>query len=487
MKEQTIFEKLFKHYPEIVFVMDKKGRYVYVNEKAQNVLGYHQDDFTGKHYSEFHFLTEKSLQLLKEQYPMMQAGDIHMDMIITAISSNSNKHYYSFWFDTIIHDSKEYIWFVLKDVGNLMALRNEKKQLREQNFLLAEAVHQTGVGIIITDPNQHDNPIIFANKSFQEITGYRSEEIIGQNCRFLQGPETSEHTISSLREAVEKKKEIHCEILNYRKDGSTFWNELTISPVFSPNGELTHFIGIQVDITKRKMMELDISIDLSLARNLQQMLLSHPLTNNLIEIEGFYRPSNKLGGDYYKWHQINEDQYVVMIMDVMGHGIAPSLITMSINAEINFLLEQQIINPKEVLAKLNHHQISLFLEKNEEFGKFYFTCIYLLIDTKKRRIDYINAGHPDFYLKNEHTVKSFDSTSIPVGILKNYDFRMSTLYYQSNSELFLHTDGMNEILTENGSGFSAEFIERKNLDKIKKRLMLAEHEDDVCFIYVKLS
>jgi PAS domain S-box-containing protein len=105
--------------------------------------------------------------------------------------------------------------------------------------------------MIITDPRRPDNPIVFANASFLELTGYSRDEVIGSNCRFLQGPESDQASIRVMREAIEAKTDIAIDILNYRKDGTKFWNGLHISPVTSTSGELQFFFASQVDVTDR--------------------------------------------------------------------------------------------------------------------------------------------------------------------------------------------------------------------------------------------
>jgi PAS domain S-box-containing protein len=117
------------------------------------------------------------------------------------------------------------------------------------------AVSTTCMPMIVTDPNQPDNPVIFANHAFLRMTGYELPEIIGSNCRFLQGPETDPATIDEMRSAVADRRELATEILNYRKDGSTFWNALFISPVFNEQGELVYFFGSQLDVSRRRDAE----------------------------------------------------------------------------------------------------------------------------------------------------------------------------------------------------------------------------------------
>ncbi|QVL32981.1 PAS domain-containing protein [Telmatocola sphagniphila] len=110
-------------------------------------------------------------------------------------------------------------------------------------------------GIIITDPLQKDNPIVYVNPSFVRQTGYGGEEVLGRNCRFLQGPKTSPVALNELRSAVRTRTSCMVEILNYRKDGSTFWNALTINPIFDNNGQLIYFLGVQTEITNLKNVE----------------------------------------------------------------------------------------------------------------------------------------------------------------------------------------------------------------------------------------
>ncbi len=118
----------------------------------------------------------------------------------------------------------------------------------------ASAVRTTRMPMVITDPRQDDNPIVFCNDSFLRLTGYEREEILGRNCRFLQGPATRQSDARKIREAIERAESIEIDLLNYRKDGSTFWNALLISPVFS-KGELTYFFASQLDVTERKRAE----------------------------------------------------------------------------------------------------------------------------------------------------------------------------------------------------------------------------------------
>ncbi|MHA3840085.1 histidine kinase famiy protein [Sphingomonas aestuarii] len=129
----------------------------------------------------------------------------------------------------------------------------------ERHDIFFAAVETTRMPMIVTDPHRDDNPIIFCNRAFEKMTGYRQEEIVGRNCRFLQGPETDQDTVSQVREGIRRREDVAVEILNYRKNGSTFWNALFVSPVNDANGELRYFFASQLDISRRKEAEEALS------------------------------------------------------------------------------------------------------------------------------------------------------------------------------------------------------------------------------------
>ncbi len=127
--------------------------------------------------------------------------------------------------------------------------------LDERGSVFFAAVEMTRMPMILTDPRQGDNPIIFANRAFQDLTGYEEAELVGRNCRFLQGPQTNRETVRELREAVEARQSISTEILNYKRDGTPFWNGIFIGPVYDEAGDLLYFFASQLDVTRRRNSE----------------------------------------------------------------------------------------------------------------------------------------------------------------------------------------------------------------------------------------
>jgi len=121
--------------------------------------------------------------------------------------------------------------------------------------LRERAVIATDIAFTITDPRQPDNPLVWVNPSFTRVTGYEAEEVVGRNCRFLQGTATEEAAVDEIRAALAERRTLTTTLLNYRKDGTAFWNQLSISPVFDGEGELVSFVGVQTDVTERVRVE----------------------------------------------------------------------------------------------------------------------------------------------------------------------------------------------------------------------------------------
>ena len=170
----------------------------------------------------------------------------------------------------------------------------------------AAAVRATRMPMVVTDPAQPDNPIVFCNVAFQNLTGYAREEIVGRNCRFLQGPDTDPEMVDKVRQAIRGNYDVDVDLLNYRKDGSTFWNALHLSPVSDKNGVVRFFFASQMDVTDRveaqntvnqqkELVEREVerrTADLRAALDAKTILLhevDHRVKNNLTMIGSLLR------------------------------------------------------------------------------------------------------------------------------------------------------------------------------------------------------
>lgn len=202
-------------------------------------------------------------------------------------------------------------------VTGLSQIQDHVKELPDQLMLLYQAVESTRNGIVITDPNRPDNPIIYCNPAFAELSGFRIDQIIGRNCRFLQRDDRDQPEIAEIRKAISAAKPITTTLRNYRKNGQVFWNELTVSPVFDSSGKLINFVGVQNDVSARKEAERRVSEFYS--------VISHELRTPLTSINGALRviedgSAGRVNANVMKMVKIalgNSDRLMRLISDIL--------------------------------------------------------------------------------------------------------------------------------------------------------------------------
>ena len=159
--------------------------------------------------------------------------------------------------------------------------------LIDRNELALVAVERTRMPMVVTNPRRGDNPLVLANQAFLDLTGYTAAEVIGRNCRFMQGPETSQLSVDIIRRGVaDGAQHVTTELLNYRKDGSSFWNRLCISPVCDDSGELIYYFASQQDVTEQYRVH-----ELEDERRRLLMEVDHRAMNALALVKSFMQLS----------------------------------------------------------------------------------------------------------------------------------------------------------------------------------------------------
>lgn len=251
-----------------------------------------------------------------------------------------------------------------------------------KSHLFEKALDHTKVGLIITDPSLPNNPVIFVNKGFTIMTGYNEAEIIGNNCNFLQGEETNQTTVNSIRDAVMKEKTITVQLYNYKKDGTGFWNELTVDPMWIDEEQKLYFVGIQKDITMtidkehllnetlREMEKLSTpivpisesvsilpligSIDHNRLDKLSETIASY-LTKSkddylILDLSGLYKVDTYVASSILKMHDLTALIGTQLILT----GIRPELAikTIEIGEKLKYLRTYQTV--KDAMVALNN-------------------------------------------------------------------------------------------------------------------------------------
>lgn len=167
--------------------------------------------------------------------------------------------------------------------------------------LFEQAMAQTRMAICLCDPHVKDMPIVFANRAFRHLTGYDESEIVGRNCRFLQGPESNHEALTRIRTALSNEDVTVVELLNYRKDGTAFWNALHLGPVYDADGKLVYFFGSQWDVSDVRAARADERHARELARE-----LSHRMKNMFAVIGGIVNFTGRVRGIEVEAREIND-------------------------------------------------------------------------------------------------------------------------------------------------------------------------------------
>lgn len=243
-----------------------------------------------------------------------------------------------------------------------------------------------------------------------------------------------------------------------------------------------------------KEQEEKISYELNLASMVQRSILSDPIANEDISIKTSYKPSFNLAGDMYYWHQIDEHRYAVFLFDMMGHGIPASLMCMYISSIMRDAV-RNLIEPEKVILELNRSMT--MLDDQAKTTSYYLTGIYLLIDTEKKTIDYVNAGHPPCYLYiDDSELVHLGQRNTAIGFFDRMEVKKSTIHYADSFQVLLFTDGVVEAIDddENKAISHLQTIASRQwtdeeaaspLDIILPKERQKNQQDDMCVIIVR--
>lgn len=341
----------------------------------------------------------------------------------------------------------------------------QNKSLKEQLNLKDLALASTAEGITIADATKFDCPLIYVNKGFEKITGYTADFACGTNCRFLQGEDTDPTAIEEIRRAVKEKRECIVEILNYRKNGEPFWNRLSITPIRNDTGVVTHFVGIQSDVTTRRLAEDALRIsnaklenvnnlirrDLQFAAKIQKSFLP-PSYNNYKSVSAAWEliSCDELAGDTLSVFDLDDRHTIFYVLDVSGHGVQASLLSVTLNRWLsprstslkisdapNNSDDMYVISPVELLERLNKQ-----FPIDPNTGQ-YFTIVYGMYDVVTKEFCFVSAGHPKpVYLPKGGSPIMLESNNFPIGVVHEPEFQENRVKMDTGDRMYLYSDGL---------------------------------------------
>ena len=264
-REKRRFEGIAETTFDVLFRVDLEGEFTYVSSAVERVLGYEPADLVGRHITDV--MTSSATETAMTAYSEVLAGTTVESLELTFIDTDDDRVPLAIN-ATPITENGDVVG--IQGVGRDISARKEReRELRIKN----RAIDEARLGISIADARQPDEPLVYVNRGFERLTGYDADDAIGRNCNFLQGEATDAASVDLLRERIDENEPVSAELLNYQANGMPFWNQVRLTPIENVDGTVTHYLGIQTDITERKRTE-------QLVRLLNRVL-RHNLRNDM--------------------------------------------------------------------------------------------------------------------------------------------------------------------------------------------------------------
>jgi PAS domain S-box-containing protein len=248
LREKHFVDGMINSLPGIVYVIRENNTFKLWNENLRKVSEYTDEEIAQIAPSDLFEGQDKEI-IIDRITKVFTEGKSEAEASIVSKTGKITPYYFTGVLSEI--NQERFVIGMGMDITERI-LSDETLRIQKR------ALESVAEGVMITDALKPDNPIIFVNSEFTRITGYTQEEVLGKSSRFLQGRRTSRRMVAAIREAIRNKENFRGELLNYRKDGSAFWNLLIISPVFNKDNQVTHYVGTINDISDIKKWQQEL-------------------------------------------------------------------------------------------------------------------------------------------------------------------------------------------------------------------------------------
>ncbi|PAU65755.1 two-component system response regulator [Pseudomonas sp. PIC25] len=321
-RKEEAFRQLLTDNRDALLVIDAEGQVRYANPAAEALLRTPSESLLNRHFE----LPLQEGNLYEHNLPMADGGRLPVEI----------QSAHTEW------DGQDMRLLSLRDIS-------QRKESERQLRLLQRSLEASYNGMLICDARGADLPIIYVNPAFERITGYSAKEALGRNCRFLQGDERDQPGVEEIRRCLREKSDVNVVLRNFRKDGSPFWNNLYIAPVPDEHGEITHFIGVQNDISEQKRYETELAYNAShdvLTGLPNRALLEDRLIQGCRISQRYNRSLAVMFIDLDGFKPIN---------DTMGHSVGDQILI-----EVARRMSQQV-RPGDTVARLGGDEFIVLL------------------------------------------------------------------------------------------------------------------------------
>ena len=340
---------LFVNHPDGVYEFDLDGHLQRGNLALTHITGYPNEALIGHHFNEF--IEADYRDVTQAGFDAARQGGSRQYETMGTHRDGHAYHLEIINFPVTIDGEVVGVYGICRDI-------TKRKRQEAARHLLERGIEATPNGVLMADATKPDMPHVYANDAFYALTGYGPEEVMGRNCRFLQGPDTDAGVVARIRQAIAARQRLEATLLNYHKDGTSFWNRLSLSPVFDEQGVCTHYIGIQQDITQQYDQEAKIAYQ-----------TTHDLLTGLPNRTAFDEHLKTAFSQVQQAHGLLAVMHLDLdglkaVNDGLGHHVGNHLLT----AVAERL--QHLVQPGDYLARLTGDEFALLLPhlENKQAG-----------------------------------------------------------------------------------------------------------------------
>lgn len=374
---------------------------------------------------------------------------------------------------------------------------------KEQGRVLLAAMESAANGIIITDT---DGIIQWVNPAFTRLTGYTYEESVGNDLKILNSGVHDQEFFQNMWLKIKNGEVWHDEMVNRRKDGTLYYEEMTITPVFDDKNRISRFVAIKQDISARKQIEkLALSekkrmdSELDVARDIQMSMLPRRslLLQEREDIGTVAKliPAREVGGDFYFYYWIDDENFCFFAGDVSGKGV-PAALFMAVTTTLLKAGSATGRSTAEILSQVNR-------ELSRDNDNTMFVTVFIgILNTTTGYLVYSNAGHcPVFVLDRDGILlnKLSDLHGIPLGALEGTEYKEAVIRMNRGETLLIYTDGVTEarndrniLFTETSltgllkslAGLTPEKLVDEIIAEVRKHEEGSEQADDITLLAI---
>ncbi len=438
------FRKVAEMVGEWLWEQDAEGRYTYSSDAVKDILGLEPADVLGKRYLDL-FQDGAS----ESGYQPVWTRAAPFRRVTNCYRRPDGRRVFTESSGAPLFDEN----------GRLIKWRGVDRDITERVQYEAalrvrnRAIESVDVGIVISDARAPRHPNIYVNPALARMTGYTQDELMRGGMHMLQGPGTDPAAIEEIRRGLQTGQSFEVTLKNYRKNGEAFWNELFISPVRDESGQITHYIGVQTDVTEKRRAEENRQ-ELEIAKQIQLSLLpSKPLRLAHAEVAGVCLPATHVGGDYFDYFE-NDGNIDFLIADVSGHSVGAALIMTEVRSMVRARLGgTSTVHPAVVLRELN-----VLLEEDLDRSELFITMFCCRYAQSARRLTYANAGHnPGLLLRRgDVSCVQLDADGLVLGVEHSVEFEERDVLLSAGDKLLFYTDGVTEAQDSAGTFYGLE-------------------------------